>query len=164
MKDLNFYVKAYKDQLDQGDIQEAYIGLMKYMSRLGTALSKNLTDSYSFGSLFQGYMDYTYFYYSNEFLKDRKLKMGLVLNHVKMQFEIWLLGQTIPIQEKYWEYFKTTKWNKNRTTKPQYSILEAVLIESPNFNDLDKLTKKIEEKLVITTDEILQEIKLSKIK
>ncbi|MCG6151685.1 DUF7000 family protein [Leptospira bandrabouensis] len=164
MKDFNDYVNAYKKQLQIGDIQEAYAGLVKYVTKLGTTLSKNLSKSYSFGSLFQGYMDYTYFYYTNKFLKDRKLKMGLVLNHPKMQFEVWLLGQTIPIQERYWEYFKNTKWNKNRTTKPQYSILETVLIENPDFSDLDRLTKQIENHLVQVTAEIIQEIKVSKLK
>lgn len=89
--------------------------------------------------------------------------MGLVLNHSKMQFEVWLLGQTIPIQEKYWQYFKTTKWNKNRTTKPQYSILETVLIDHPNFNDLDKLSKQIEAKLILVSDQIMEDIKRSKL-
>jgi hypothetical protein len=163
MKDLNYYVQSYKEQLQKGEIQEAYTRLVKYVTRLGTTLSKNLTESYSFGSLFQGYMDYTYFYYQNDFLKERKLKMGLVLNHTKMQFEVWLLGQTIPIQEKYWQYFKTTKWNKNRTTKPQYSILETVLIENPNFSDLDMLSKQIEDSLVLVTKEIIEDIKTSKL-
>ncbi|MFR9165698.1 MAG: DUF7000 family protein [Dysgonomonas sp.] len=159
-KTLNDYVHIYKEQLKQGDIQEAYVGLVKYVTRLNTTLSKNLSERYSFGSLFQGYMDYTYFYYSNDFLKNRKLKMGLVLNHAKMQFEIWLLGQTIPIQEKYWQYFKTTKWNKNRTTKPQYSILETVLIDKPNFNDLEKLSKQIEDELILISDDIIKDIKI----
>lgn len=163
MKDLNYYVESYKEQLKKGDIQEAYTGLVKYVMGLGTILSKNLSESYSFGNLFQGYMDYTYFYYSNDFLKERKLKMGLVLNHSKMQFELWLLGQTIPIQEKYWHYFKNTKWNKNRTTKPQYAILETVLIENPNFNDLDMLSKQIEDNLTLVSKEIIQDIKTSKL-
>ncbi|MDF3818264.1 hypothetical protein P3G55_00045 [Leptospira sp. 96542] len=163
MKDLNHYVSIYKKQLEKGDIREAYTRLVKYVTKLGTTLSKNLSKSFSFGSIFLGYMDYTYFYYSNEFLKKRKLKMGLVLNHTKLQFEIWLLGQTIPIQEKYWNYFKSTKWNQNRTTKPQYSILETVLIENPNFNDLDALSKQIETDLIRISNEIIQEIKSSKL-
>lgn len=163
MKSLNDYVDAYKKHLKKGDIQEAYTGLVKYVMRLGTTLSKNLADTYVVGNLFQGYMDYTYFYYTNDFLKKRKLKMGLVLNHSKMQFEIWLLGQTIPVQEKYWQYFKTTSWSKGRTTKPQYAILETVLVEQPNFDDLDRLSKQIEDKLVLVTKEIIQDIKVSKL-
>ncbi len=159
MKDLNTSVEKYKEELKKGDIQEAYVSLVKYVTSLSTAFSKSLSSKYSFGNLFQGYMDYTYFYYSNDFLRKRKLKMGLVLNHQKMQFEIWLLGQTKPIQEKYWSFFKETKWNKDRETKPQYSILEAVIVSNPNFNDLNKLTNKIEKQIVSVTEEILQEIK-----
>lgn len=163
MKDLNKSINKYKKLLQEGEIQEAYVSLVKFVTRLGTSLSKKLTNQYSFGSLFQGYMDYTYFYYTNDFLKKRKLKMGLVLNHSKIQFEIWLLGQTIPIQEKYWEYFKSTKWNKERTTKPQYSILETTLIEKPDFRDLEKLSQQIEDNLLLVTAEILQDIKTSKL-
>ena len=61
MKDLNHYVDIYKQQLEKGDIKEAYVRLVKYVTRLGTTLSNNLSESYSFGGLFQGYMDYTYF-------------------------------------------------------------------------------------------------------
>lgn len=163
MKKLSDYVNAYKEQLKKGDIRHAYDGLVKYVMRLRTNLSKNLSDSYSFGNLFQGYMDYTYFYYSNDFLKKRKLKLALVLNHANMQFEIWLLGQTAPIQDKYWQSFKTTKWNKDRATKPKYSILETVLNENPNFNDLDLLSQQIEDKLVIVSSEIIDYIKKSKL-
>lgn len=98
MMKLNDNVDLYKKQLEKGDIQEAYTALVKYVTKLGSVLSKNLSDSYTFGSLFQGYMDYTYFYYSNDFLKKRKLRFGLVLNHQKMRFEIWLLGQNLKIQ------------------------------------------------------------------
>lgn len=162
-KNLNDYVAVYKEQLKIGDIREAYVGLVKYVTRLGTILSKNLKGIYSFGNLFQGYMDYTYFYYSNDFLKKRKLKMALVLNHTKMQFEVWLLGQTIPIQEKYWKYFKSTKWNENRSTKPQYSILETILIVDPNFNDLDELSQQIQDALVSVTDQVLQDVETSQL-
>ncbi len=163
MKKLNDYVTVYHEQLKKGDIQKAYSGLVKYVMRLGTTLSKNLSDSYSFGNLFPGYMDYTYLYYSNDFLKKRKLKLGLVLNHTEMQFEVWLLGQTIPIQQKYWQFFRTTKWNKDRKTKPEYSILETVLVENPNFNDLDLLSQQIEGKLLIISREIIKDIENSKL-
>lgn len=163
MKDLNHYVDIYKQQLEKGDIKEAYVRLVKYVTRLETTLSNNLSESYSFGGLFQGYMDYTYFYYSNDFLKSKKLKMGLILNHSKMQFEIWLLGQTIPVQEKYWQYFKTTKWNKGRTTKPQYSILEIVLIDKPDFNNLEELSVQIENRLIRVSEDIIEDIRKSKL-
>lgn len=92
---------------------------------------KRLSDEYSFAGILHGYMDYTYFYYSNDFLKSKNLKFGLVLNHLEMRFEIWLLGNTIPIQKKYWELLKTTKWNQGNTEMPKYSISETILVEDP---------------------------------
>ena len=122
-KDLNYFVSVYKELLDKGEVQVAYAELVKYIQRLKTTLSKKLDDEYSFGNVFQGYMDYTYFYISNDFLKNKNLKIGLVFNHNEVRFEIWLLGQTKDVQEKYWKLLKNTKWIKNAEI-PQYSIFE----------------------------------------
>ena len=35
MKELNYYVSIYKEQLKKGDIHEAYAGVVKYVMRLG---------------------------------------------------------------------------------------------------------------------------------
>ncbi len=163
MKGLNDDIRVYREQLKKGTIQKAYAGLVKYVMLLGTRLSKKLAGQYSFGNLFQGYMDYTYFYYSNDFLKERKLRLGLVLNHPEMRFEIWLLGQNLQIQEKYWQYFKSTRWNTNRATRPQYAILETVLIQDPDFDHLDKLSAQLEEKLITVSAAIIDDIKKSKL-
>lgn len=163
MKDLNHYVGIYKKQLEKGDIQQAYAGLVKYMMSLSTSLSKKLSRSYTFGNLLQGYMDYTYVYYSNPFLAQKKLKMGLVLNHQKVQFEIWLLGRTVKDQSKYWQFFKDTKWNAGRSEMPKYSVLEAVAVADPDFNDLEALSRQIQHRLELITSKVLQDVKASQL-
>jgi hypothetical protein len=75
LKTLNDYIKIYKEQLDKGDIQEAYSRLVKFVMNLNSTFSADLSDNYSFGNLFQGYMDYTYFYFSNDFLKKRNFAL-----------------------------------------------------------------------------------------
>ena len=159
MKNLNKYVSIYKKQLEKGDILIAYNELVKFVMKLRTDFIKSLSDQYSFAGILHGYMDYTYFYYSNDFLKSKKLKFGLVLNHLEMRFEVWLLGNTIPNQRKYWELLKTTKWNKGKTEMPKYSILETTLMEDPDFNNLDLLTKQIETQMLKVSEEILDYIK-----
>jgi hypothetical protein len=155
MKEANFNtsVAAYKRQLEVGDIQVAYAGLIKFVARLKTRFSKTLKKRFSFGAIFQGYMDYTYFYFSNSFCRERKLKFGLVLNHEDMRFEIWLLGRTKDIQERYWHLLKGTEWIQGEAV-PKYSIFEHILIESPDFSDLDTLSTTIEEAIVSTTNRI----------
>jgi len=150
---LNTLVAAYKRQLDVGDIQVAYAGLIKFVACLKTRFSRTLKSRFSFGAIFQGYMDYTYFYFSNEFCRERKLKFGLVLNHEDMRFEIWLLGRTKDIQERYWHLLKGTDWIQGEAI-PKYSIFEYILIESPDFSDLNNLSRTIEEAIVSTTDRI----------
>jgi CRISPR/Cas system-associated endoribonuclease Cas2 len=75
-----------------------------------------------------------------------------------MRFEIWLLGQNMEIQDKYWQLLKTSKWNKDRTNKPQYSVLEAIVLENPAFNDLDKLTRQLKKSFIKITDDIIAQI------
>lgn len=162
MENLNKYIAIYKEQLDKGDILVAYNELVKFVMKLRTGFIKRLSDKYSFSGILHGYMDYTYFYYSNDFLKTKKLKLGLVLNHLEMRFEVWLLGNTKPIQEKYWELSKNTKWNKDRDEMPEYSILEAILVENPDFNNLDKLTEKIAVEMIKSSNEILNYLKALK--
>ncbi|EID72439.1 DUF7000 family protein [Imtechella halotolerans] len=159
MENLNKYVSIYKEQLKKGDILIAYNELVKFVMKLRVDFIKRLSDEYSFAGILHGYMDYTYFYYSNDFLKSKNLKFGLVLNHLEMRFEIWLLGNTIPIQKKYWELLKTTKWNQGNTEMPKYSISETILVEDPDFNDLSTLTELIESKMSKVSDEILDYLK-----
>jgi len=159
MKNLNHYVKIYKEQLAKGDILIAYNQLVKFVMKLRVDFIKNLSEQYAFTGILHGYMDYTYFYYSNDFLKSKKLKLGLVLNHSEMRFEIWLLGNTIAIQKKYWEIFKASKWNENIKEMPKYSILEAVLENEPDFDNLPQLSQNIENKLIEISNEIIVEIK-----
>ncbi len=155
MENLNTYVSIYQEQLKKGDILIAYNELVKFVMKLRTDFIKSLSDHYSFGGILHGYMDYTYFYYSNDLLKSKKLKFGLVLNHLEMRFEIWLLGNTIPTQKEYWELMKTTKWNKDKTEMPTYSILETTLVEHPDFNNLNLLAERIEIQMIQSSNEIL---------
>lgn len=158
MKNLNHYVAIYKDQLNKGDILIAYNELVKFVMKLRVDFIKNLSEQYSFSGILHGYMDYTYFYYTNDFLKSKKLKLGLVLNHLEMRFEIWLLGNTIAVQKNYWDLLKKSKWNKDKTEMPKYSILEAVIENEPDFDELPLLSQRIEKRLVVVSDEIINAI------
>lgn len=159
MENLNKYVSIYQSELKKGDILIAYNQLVKFVMSLRTEFIKTLSDQYAFTGIQNGYLDYTYFYYSNAFLKSKKLKFGLVLNHVEMKFEIWLLGNTKYVQKKYWEILKNTEWNKAKLEMPKYSAIEVILVENPDFNNLGKLTKQIETKMVKVSNEILKYLK-----
>ena len=162
MKSLNDYIHIYKEQLEKGDIQQAYMGLLKYTMELKAHFSKEFSDEFSVGNISPGYMDFTYFPFFNEYLRDNKLRFGIVLNHKKIRFELWLMGQNEVIKNKYWDILKKSKWNKDRTMIPRYSVLEVVLIENPNFSNLNFLTQQIEKQIRPITNEIIEFIKSTK--
>jgi hypothetical protein len=92
-------------------------------------------------------MDMTYFSFTPKSIKHRKLKIAIVFIHETCRFEVWLGGYNKQVQTKYWKLFLEKGWNKYRivsTTKGIDSIIEYVLVENPDFNDLDLLTKQIE--------------------
>ena len=151
---LGELANTYRVALQNPHIQQAYEGFMKYVMNLKSYAQNEYFDRYSFGNVSPGYMDYTYFPFFNEFLRTKKLRFGIVLNHKALRFELWLMGQNAEIQKKYWEILKTTPWNKGVEMMPKYSVLEAILVESPDFNDLNTLTKEIISKAITTAEEV----------
>lgn len=138
-KDISKCIEIYKNQLIQGDIRRAYVLLIKYMGEL----KAKFPEQYSTGNISLGYLDYTYFSFFNMYLRQHKLRFGIVLNHMKMRFELWLMGQNASVQQKYWELLKNTDWNKNVNTMPQYSVLEVCLESDIDFSNKDFMTDRI---------------------
>ena len=139
----------YRRQLEKGAIQKAYRGFMEYFMGLRTYFKNKYPDYNVSGSIYFGYMDMTYFSFFPESLKRLKLKVGIVFIHETFRFEVWLFGYNKKVQTKYWNLIKESNWNKYcipSTTKGVDSIIESTLIENPDFNDLDNLTKQIEER------------------
>ena len=137
----------YRTQLEKGLIQKAYQGLMEYMMDLRTHFQKMYPDYVVSGSIYAGYMDMSYFSFSPQALKNRGLKIAVVFLHEAFRFEVWLAGSNKLVQSKTWKMIKESSWNQYHlvtATQGADSILEHVLVENPDFRDLDALTTQIE--------------------
>jgi hypothetical protein len=147
MESIHESMQEYKKQLEKGEIQKAYKGLMDYLAALKTHFKNKYPDLVVSGSLYSGYMDMTYFALFPKSLKDRNLKIAVVFLHEAFRFEAWLSGGNKQVQSKYWKFFNESGWDKYRlvsSTKGADSILEHTLVNDPHFSDLDALTKHIE--------------------
>ncbi len=137
----------YHKQLQKGLIQKAYTGLMEYIMHLRTHFQSKHPDYSVSGSIYYGYMDMTYFALFPEALKQLKLKAAIVFLHEAFRFEVWLSAYNKQVQARYWKLFKESDWRKYRlvpSTKGADSILEHVLVDNPDFSDLEALTQRIE--------------------
>ena len=147
MEPFHEYINEYRKQLEKGAIKKAYKGLMEYIMDLRTHFRNKYPDYFVSGSIYYGYMDMTYFSFFPKSLKDRNLKIAIVFVHEAFRFEVWLAGVNKQVQQKNWNLFKESDWNKYHivsTTKGVDSILESILVDNPDFSDLDTLTKQLE--------------------
>lgn len=146
---MNEQIKEYKQQQEKGIIPKVYRELIGYIMSLSTHFSKKYSNEYAIGSFYQGYMNVSFFTVTPLSLKKQKLKIAIVFNHEKIRFEIWLTAQNRQIQKKYWELFKDSDWNKFHIPTSMdggFSIVDSILVDNPDFNDLENLTIQIEEK------------------
>ena len=154
-KKINFCISLYKEQVNKSDIQKTYMFLLKYVMQVKASFEKSFSQVYSCGYVSPGYMDYSYFSFFNDYLRDKKLRFGIVLNHSEMRFELWLMGQNKEIQNRYWDMLEASTWNQGRTAKPQYAELEIVLVNNPDFESIDELTVDIIDRAVDEADKVI---------
>ena len=158
MKSFNDYIYQYRKQIEKGDIQEAYKGLMEYIMNLRNHFQKKYPEYLVSGSIYFGFMDMTYFSFTPKTLKNAGLKIAIVFIHDKIKFEVWLAGVNKQSQLKHWKIFKESNWNLYRIpvdTKGIDFIVAHDLVDNPDFNDLDTLTKQIETGTFKFTKDIL---------
>ena len=147
MEQFHDYMAEYRKQLEKGAIQKAYKGLMDYILGLKTYLQKKYPDYFVSSSLYFGYMDMTYFSFSPASLQNRKLKIAIVFVYDTFRFEAWLCGANRQVQSDYWKLFKKIGWNQYHiapSIKGIDAIVDYVLVEDPDFRDLEALTNQIE--------------------
>ena len=147
MESFHEYISEYKKQLEKGSIQKAYKGLLEYIMELRTHFQKKYPDYVVSGSIYEGYMDMTYFSFFPESFKRRNLKVAIVFVHERFRFEAWLAGFNKQVQTKTWKLLKESGWSQYPlvpTTQGVDAIVEHVLVDHPDFGDLDNLTEQIE--------------------
>jgi hypothetical protein len=140
-------MNEFRQQLRTGSMQKAYKALLRYIMALRTHFKIKRPDI-SVSGLYQGYLDMTYFALVPPSLKHRGLKIAIVFNYDAFRFEAWLAGTNRPIQRKYWELVKDSRWPDCRVVPPAKgvdSILECTLAENFDLSDPDSLTERIEE-------------------
>jgi hypothetical protein len=147
MESFQDSMNEYKKQMEKGTIPKAYKGLMEYIMGLKTHFINKYPDYSVSSSIYYGYMDMTYFSIVPKSFRERGLKIAIVFLHEAFRFEVWLAGYNKQVQAKYWQLFKENAWNKYHlvpTIKNADSIMEYVLVDYPDFGDLENLTKQIE--------------------
>lgn len=153
----NADVREYTAQLKKGQIQNAYRGIMAFMSGLRSVMVNKHPDDAASG-LYLGYMDMTYFALTPPRLKQRNLKIAVVYLHAENRFEVWLGGGNRKVQAETIERLrhKNTGGYKLSQAEPGVdSIMEQKIVEQPDFDHAEELMEIIERKTRAFTRDML---------
>ena len=157
MDSLNSHMREYTTQLRKGHIQIAYKGLLGFMSNLSGYLASKHLD-YTKRALYFGYMDMTYFAFTPAALKNKKLKIAIVYLHEQARFEAWLGGTNRKIQAEYIELLRRKDiglYTLSEVSPGADSIIEATLVDQPDFDQLEELKIRIENKSIEFANDIM---------
>ena len=150
-------VREYTAQLRKGKIQNAYKGILTFMSGLRTHMAARYPEAAA-GGLYTGAMDMTYFALTPPELKKRNFKIAVVYLHVQNSFEVWLSGSNRKVQAETigrLAFTHTHGYTLSRAEPGVDSILTSRIIEAPDFNQLEPLMDAIERKAEAFTRDIL---------
>ncbi len=144
------YIKEYQNIIQTTNLQKCYQEFIKFFRYLKIYLEKAMTDYKFTGNIVENNMDYSYFQFSNEELKNKGLKIVVVFVHKSCNYEVWLSGLNREIQVKYYNMLKGNYGKYTLTTNPNGLdyILKNILINNSDYNDIDKLLIQIKSKIV----------------
>ena len=144
MKALNQLISAYTCLLQQGELQVAYKSILEFIGRLRAACIRKHPD-FDISSVYQGYMDMSYFSLSNKLLKEKGLKIAIVYLHEKGAFEVWLSARNREIAKKYDFLLADSGAGMFHDSTNPDAIVECTLTSAPDFEDQTAMLNGIEE-------------------
>jgi hypothetical protein len=146
MKTLNQRIDSYTDLVRQGEVRAAYKGIMDFMGQLRAAFAANDSEVLVGGSLYQGYLDITYFSLTTDLLKEKGLKVAVVYLHDKKAFEAWLSARNRTILAQYRPIFDDMILDESEVFHDETNedaVLECLLTDSPDFDRPDELMAEL---------------------
>ncbi|MEO0725901.1 MAG: hypothetical protein AAFZ63_15265 [Bacteroidota bacterium] len=150
------HLAAYQAAMQQ-QVPHVFRGLMDFMLRFRMRLLAHYPSGYAVSHLSPGYLDFSYFAFTPETVRQQKLKVAVVFNHQELRFEIWLCGQNKGVQKEFWTIFKESDWDKaNLAPTPQRSVLEEILVVVPDFSNEDELFKSLEAGIMRFNDMLIE--------
>jgi hypothetical protein len=157
MEHFHSSIPEFHAQLKIGKIQKAFRGIINYMMALKTHLKSKYPSFSTSSNLYIGTMDMTYFSFTPTHFSDMGLKFAVVFSYSTFRFEVWLSAVNKKVQKQYWKQIKELEHEPYHivpTIQGYDSILECILVDQPDFVDLDQLTLEIERGTIKFIDDI----------
>jgi hypothetical protein len=136
---------TYKKLLQTTELEKSYQEFLRLFRFLRVELEKELRDYRFQGNIVENGMDYSYFQFTNDTLKQKGLKIAVTFVHRDFQFEVWLSGFNRKVQCNYYELLKNAQQPFLLTSDPNRSdyILRIPLDQTLDLSDGKRVLSEI---------------------
>ncbi|MDY0303657.1 MAG: hypothetical protein RBQ65_03280 [Sphaerochaeta sp.] len=116
VKSLNQLISDYTYQLQQGELQFAYKGILEFIGKLRVDFNKQYPQ-YDTGNIYQSDMDMSYFSLRTKPLTDKGLKIAVVYLHEKGAFGVWPSARNTKKAKEYETVFDGNSYSTTLLTR-----------------------------------------------
>lgn len=124
-------IETYTAQVNHGVIPRIFRTIVDFMEKLKRYFDTVIYD-YEVGTITEGFLDYTYFSFSDDFLKSRGLKCLILIDHSVLDIETWIIGKSRRVNDEYIERFSKTPLRDKEDLNSRYAA-RVIVDDSPLF-------------------------------
>ena len=135
------YIQEYETLLKTTHLQRDYQEFLAFFKYLRVYLERELPD-YSFaGGIVENGMDYSYFQFTGDGLREQGLKIVIAFVHKTCALEVWLSGVNRKTQAAVFELLQKTGTEHEQTPDPNRFdyILKSKILPARGFAGGDEL-------------------------
>lgn len=119
-------IEQYRRVIQKEAVRNGYAALMRFIEDLRLHLANSHPDS-AVSAVQQGLMDFSYFTFTPQKFRQRKLKVVILFIHDSFSFEVWLSGQNKTVAAEALKWLHDSGWRKHEL--------------APNAKEADYITK-----------------------
>lgn len=135
------YIQEYESLLKTTHLQRDYQEFVKFFKQLRVSLEQELPDCSFLGGIMENGMDYSYFQFTSDALREQGLKIVIAYVHTTCSLEVWLSGVNRKTQASVFARLQKTGTDYEQTPDPNRFdyILKEKILPARGFSSGDEL-------------------------
>ncbi len=135
------YIQEYESLLKTTHLQRDYQEFVKFFKQLRVSLEQELPSCSFLGGIMENSMDYSYFQFTSDALREQGLKIVIAFVHTTCSLEVWLSGVNRKTQASVFARLQKTGTDYEQTPDPNRFdyILKTKILPARGFSGGDEL-------------------------
>lgn len=139
------YIQEYESLLKTTHLQRDYQEFVKFFKQLRVSLEQEMPSCSFLGGIMENGMDYSYFQFTSDALREQGLKIVIAYVHTTCSLEVWLSGVNRKTQASVFARLQKTGTDYEQTPDPNRFdyILKEKILPTRGFSGGDELISEL---------------------